>query len=222
MNKFGIVGGLLGAIIAVGLLIGYLGGRPTVEIPPPAAPVEEMERVETPPPAPGRTQPKVLGTPKAAPAPEAPVPAVPVAPVASPAAAAWEEKVDEILSAEGKTDAAKAQEMMTLFPQLTPDAQSEVAQHLSNLVADDQFGMLAGYVTNAALDPDVLEVFIGDLMNRPNTIKLPLILEVARNETHPNRDEARDLLELFLEEDYGTDWGKWQTKMQEWLRDNPD
>ena len=34
--------------------------------------------------------------------------------------------------------------------------------------------------------------------------------------------EAKDLLELFLEEDYGADWTKWQTKMDEWLKANPD
>ena len=34
--------------------------------------------------------------------------------------------------------------------------------------------------------------------------------------------EAKDLLELFLEEDFGNNWGQWQGRMQQWLQDNPD
>ena len=30
------------------------------------------------------------------------------------------------------------------------------------------------------------------------------------------------MLELFLEEDYGANWGQWQAKMDQWLKDNPD
>jgi hypothetical protein len=47
-------------------------------------------------------------------------------------------------------------------------------------------------------------------------------LEVARSAQHPRAEEARDFLELFLEEDYGDDWNKWQIQVQEWLKDNPD
>jgi len=43
-----------------------------------------------------------------------------------------------------------------------------------------------------------------------------------KNSQNPKAGEAKDLLELFLEEDYGTDWNKWQAKMQQWLKDNPD
>ena len=65
-------------------------------------------------------------------------------------------------------------------------------------------------------------VLIADLLNSPNATKLPLLLEVAKDPQHPKAVEAKDLLELYLEEDYGQNWEQWQAKTEKWLKDNPD
>ncbi len=65
-------------------------------------------------------------------------------------------------------------------------------------------------------------MFTEDVLNRPNSVKLPLLLDLARDPQHPKASEAKDILELFLEEDYGNDWTKWQAKLDQWLKDNPD
>ncbi len=134
---------------------------------------------------------------------------------------AWEDKLDEILGSTGP-EADKARQMLELFPQLPADGQEEVAQHLSNLLSDQDFGLLHAHLTNAALAENVLDVLLDDVLNRPNSLKLPALLDVARSAQHPKAAEAKDFLELFLEEDYGDNWDKWQTRMQEWLKDNPD
>jgi hypothetical protein len=133
----------------------------------------------------------------------------------------WEDKVDAILTSDGE-DTDKAKKMLEMFPKLAPDAQEEVAHHLSNLTPDEDYGPVANLLTNSALAEPVLDVFMEDVLNRPNAVKLPLLLEVAQNPQHPGAQEAKDVLELFLEEDYGTDWSKWQAKMQDWLKENPD
>jgi hypothetical protein len=89
-------------------------------------------------------------------------------------------------------------------------------------VPDENYAALAGYLADAKLPEDVLDVLMADVLNRPNSLKLPALLEVARDPQHPKAGEAKDLLELFLEEDYGTDWNLWQTKTDEWLKANPD
>lgn len=78
------------------------------------------------------------------------------------------------------------------------------------------------YLTNADLPENVLDVLLDDVLNRPNSLKLPALLEVARSAQHPKAAEAKDFLELFLEEDYGADWDKWQAGMEQWLKENPD
>ena len=85
-----------------------------------------------------------------------------------------------------------------------------------------QTAPLGKLLTDSKLPEEVLDVLIVDVLNRPNSLKLPLLLEVARDTQHPKAAEAKDLLELYLEEDYGSDWNKWQAKMEQWLKENPD
>ena len=183
-----------------------------------------ISATEPAPPAPAETNRPSFFTkrPRRQPTP----PAANSQPLDAPAAAtnftsAWEDKFDEILGS-ASPDEDKARQMLEIFPRLPADGQEEAAQHLSNLLPDQDFGLLQAHLTNAALAENVLEVLLDDVLNRPNSLKLPALLEVARSPQHPKAAEAKDFLELFLEEDYGDDWAKWQTRMQEWLKDNPD
>jgi hypothetical protein len=133
----------------------------------------------------------------------------------------WDEKVSDVLGAEGD-EKDKAKKLIDMFPHLPPEGQEEVAHHLSNLVADEDYAPLSNFVTNSALPEAVLDVFVEDVFNRPNAVKLPLLLDIAQDPQHPRASEAKDVLELFLEEDFGSDWTKWHAKMDKWLKDNPD
>jgi len=55
------------------------------------------------------------------------------------------------------------------------------------------------------LPETVLDVLMADALNRPNGVKLPLLLEVAQNPDNAKAGEAKDLLELYLDGDYGSD-----------------
>ena len=133
----------------------------------------------------------------------------------------WEEKLETILGSEGE-ERQKVKQLLELFPRISGEGQVEVAQHLSNLVEDQDYEALQKLLLDARLAEDVLDVLIADILNRPNGIKLPTLLDVARTPGHSKAEEAKDLLELYLEEDYGADWNKWQSSMEQWLKDNPD
>jgi hypothetical protein len=221
--------GLLAAVILIGVLLGHLGtgGSKAPKPPPGAAPVAGDTGATAPTTSAG-TIPSVAVPPKGSSDPRPRPPRANAAAPASPAAALpanvitnWEDKVDEILDLNVK-EADKVKEMIAIFPRLPEDGQIEVAQHISNLAEDEDYAPVGAMLTNASLPEEVLDVLFSDALNRPNSIKLPLMLEVSRNEQNPKSGEARDILELFLEEDYGTDWGKWQAKLQEWLKENPD
>jgi hypothetical protein len=133
----------------------------------------------------------------------------------------WEDKMDDILGS-SNSDLEKAKQMLEMFPQLPADGQEELARHLSNLLPDQEYGLMHAWLTNASLPEAVLDVLLDDVLNRPNSLKLPALLDIARTPQHPNATEAKDFLELFLDEDNGDDWGKWQASMEQWLRANPD
>jgi hypothetical protein len=134
----------------------------------------------------------------------------------------WEEKVDEIIRDDNLAVGDKAKKMLELFPQFPAAGQSETAQHIANLLADADYEPFGRYLTNATTSAEVQDVILADLLGRPNTIKLPWLLAVARTPNHAKAAEARELLQLYLEEDFADRWDEWQKKMDAWLKENPD
>jgi hypothetical protein len=204
-------------VIGIGFFVGWLGSRAPAtssqapEVPATQAHVEPGATT----PAPHVTQP---AQPAPHPAPTAPRPAPVVVPADTNAAPTWEDKVDDILGAE-MDDTNRVQLLFAMFPTLPEDGQVEVAEHLSNLVPDENYAPLAQMLENSKLPEPVLDVLMGDILNRPNSIKLPTLLQVANDPTNPKAAEAKDLMELYLDEE---DPAKWPAKLPQWLKDNPD
>jgi hypothetical protein len=134
---------------------------------------------------------------------------------------AWEEKIDDIVGSDDP-DTNKVAKLYALFPSLPPDGQEDVAQHLSNLVDDEDYKPLGEMLKNDKLPEGVLDELLADVLNRPNNLKLPLLLAVASDANHAKHEEAKDLLELYLGEDYGNDWNSWGTHMTNWMQQNPE
>ncbi|HEX4264980.1 MAG TPA: hypothetical protein VH597_11620 [Verrucomicrobiae bacterium] len=133
----------------------------------------------------------------------------------------WEDKIDDIVGSDD-ADTNKVKQLFALFPKLPPDGQEEVVQHLSNLVDDEDYAPLGDLLKNSKLPEGVLDELLADVLNRPNNLKLPLLLDVASDPDHAKKDEAKDLLELYLGDDYGSDWNSWGQHLTNWMQQNPD
>jgi RecJ-like exonuclease len=90
------------------------------------------------------------------------------------------------------------------------------------LLPNEEYAPLGRYLADPKTPAGVLAVLMADVLNRPNALKLPLLLEVARNPDHAKAADAKNVLELYFEHDYGADWNAWQARMQDWLKNNPD
>jgi hypothetical protein len=217
-NVVKVIGGIV-AVVALGLLIGWLGSS--------------GHRNSLPPdPLPPTTVPDTTGESRPFASAPKPIPSVPIEPVTntnpptvatfpSESATNWSDALEQILISPAD-EADKARHLLELFPRLPEEGQVEVARHLSNLMPDQDYPALGKYLADPKMPEAVLEVLLGDALNRPNAIKLPMLLSVARQPDHPKAGEAKDILELFLEENFGDDWNLWQTKVDQWLKDNPD
>jgi hypothetical protein len=71
---------------------------------------------------------------------------------------------------------------------------------------------------NPSFNSEVIEVFATDLMNREHKVMLPAMLDAVKMPNHPFHDEAKTTLEVFLDEDYGTDVAKWEKAMKDFLK----
>ncbi len=133
----------------------------------------------------------------------------------------WQDHLEAIL---GSQDPGpdKAVQMLELFPRLPQEAQLEVAQYASNLLPDTNYAAVGLYLTNPVVPGPVLEVLLAGLLQRPDSVKLPYLLAVARDEQNPEAQQARSYLRTFLEQDFGQDWGRWQARVDQWVKANPD
>lgn len=132
-----------------------------------------------------------------------------------------EQKISDILG-NGADPAAQSQKLLALFPALPGTGQVEASRHLVNLVSDENYAPLAEILTNSTTPAAVSEILFFDLINRPNSLKFPLLLAISRNVDHPQAEAARELLERIFDKNYGTNWEQWEVEIRTWLKQHPD
>jgi hypothetical protein len=205
------VAGVLALAGGLGILIGWLVSREGAVQPMVVPPSSNQASIVLP------LAPPVAETFRPSPRPSAATPAPD--PVVDPGPAEWEQKLDAILLS-NDDDNAKADRILALIPNAPPEAQVELSQHLVNMVRDDHYDGAAQLLTNSTTASAVSSVLMNDLLNRNNTLKLPMLLSVARQDDHPLKDQAREMLELLTQEDNGTNWEQWSTSIDTWLQNN--
>lgn len=146
----------------------------------------------------------------------------PAKPVAEPLMTEDDRKIDEVLRlANNGTDqenTATAQRLINLLTQLTPEGQVECVSHISNLLSDEEYSRILPVWKNPTFNPDVLDAIYTDMMNRENKVKLPALLEAVRLPNHPQHEEAKSTLEVYLDNDYENDVGKWDRAVKAFLK----
>lgn len=138
----------------------------------------------------------------------------------APIIAPWEKQREDILRSSASAG-EKAERLLPLLPLLAGEEQQEATRHAINLLSDDHFLAAAACFTNVNAPTNVQSLFMADLLNRPEKVKLPLSLALARNAEHPCAAEAKKLLDLYIGEDFGTNWSAWEAAVQAKLQSNP-
>jgi hypothetical protein len=131
------------------------------------------------------------------------------------------QKMEAILASTASPE-AKVQQIRDLLSKLSELEAEQAVQALTHAVKDDSFGFIKPLVVDPTLPEPVRDEFMVDLMNRPNSIRIPLFLEIARNPDHPDHENTYDTLEIFTGMKYGADWNAWEKGIDTWLKENPD
>jgi hypothetical protein len=113
----------------------------------------------------------------------------------------WERRIDDVLRSSAD-ETQTAQILINMLPTLPAEGQSDAAQHIANLLTDDQYARALPLVKNPNLPEEVLDVFVTDLMNREDKVKLPTLWEIARIPNHPHHEEALSDIEILIDEDF--------------------
>jgi hypothetical protein len=171
---------------------------------PSAIPVEKPVPAYTPPPSPER--PTVSATPPPA-RPEEKTPAV---------ATIWERQINDALSSSINEDQT-AQVLINMLPTMPDEGKVEAAQHIANLLSDEKYQAVMPVLVNPSMPEGVHEALFTDLMNRDDTVKLRAFAEIAKAPGHRMGEEALGDLQIFLNEDFGSDWARWNAAIEAYL-----
>ena len=129
---------------------------------------------------------------------------------------AWELKIDDALRSNADP-AAIAQVLLQQVPTIPGEGQLSSARHIVNLMPDKDYLSVLPYVRNTKLDPGFQEVIVAESLNRPDVVKLPLLLAAAQTPKHPMAEIAKSTLAFLLDANFENDWGKWETAVKEAL-----
>lgn len=132
---------------------------------------------------------------------------------------AWENQIDQVLRS-NVTETQTAQILLNMLPTLPEEGQIEAANHITNLLPDGDYEKAKPVLLNPNTPEPVLSVFFTDLMNRPDPTKLRTFLEVAKISNHAFHEEALSDLEIFVGDDYGSDWIRWSAAVEKYLKES--
>ncbi|MEQ1858821.1 MAG: hypothetical protein ABMA13_02685 [Chthoniobacteraceae bacterium] len=128
----------------------------------------------------------------------------------------WEKRMNDVLDSRATSDADKARLLLEMLPTLPVEGRQTAAEYAVQRLDDDaDYRFAQNVVTNPATYPPALAVLWADLTGRSDAVRLPVLLLVARNPSHPYAPYARENLDLLLGHDFGTDWPKWEAAIRE-------
>jgi hypothetical protein len=129
---------------------------------------------------------------------------------------AWQRTINAILTDDAEPSLLSGR-LAAALPGMPLDGQLEAAQHMVNLLADEEYVTAETVYFNPSMAEPVRRLVFEDFMNRPNTLKLPLLVRTLRESGHPLRNEAIENLQVYLGRDEGTDWTRWDAAVRETL-----
>ena len=91
----------------------------------------------------------------------------------------------------------KAQALFSILPSFNRDGQRSIAHAAVRYVDDSVYTLVSTPLLEGKLDPQILSVFMTDALNRPDSIRIPVLNSLAATSGHPMQNEAHDLLAAF-------------------------
>lgn len=107
-------------------------------------------------------------------------------------------------------DGVKAKALFDLLPQVPEESMANTAEQAATWLRDRDYARVARpLIINPRTHGAVLGALFADLMERPDAVTLPTLVDIAKNPDHPFAPSAHDNLTLLVGRDYGVDWPAW-------------
>ena len=133
----------------------------------------------------------------------------------------WELSINKLLDSDDENNKVAA-ELAAILPTLPLEGQVEAVQHMVNLTEDDKYSVASNMLLNPGTHPDLRAVIWSDVLDRPNSVKLPVLLAVMAVPGHPLLAEAHRNLREVVGSDFGMNASAWSGPVQSLLAREAD
>jgi hypothetical protein len=130
----------------------------------------------------------------------------------------WEARVRRIRENPALDKRAQVTELLRLLSGGLPEeALESVAEEAVRGLENKDYAKATGLLVNPQTHGRVHAVLFADLVERPDPIRLPGLLAVAKVQGHPFGKVAAEDLELFLGINHGGNWARWEEAIRLFL-----
>ena len=130
----------------------------------------------------------------------------------------WEARVRRIRENPALDKRAQVTELLRLLSGGLPEeALESVAEEAVRGLENKDYAKATGLLLNPQTHGRVHAVLFADLVERPDPIRLPGLLAVAKVQGHPFGKVAAEDLELFLGTNHGGNWARWEEAIRLFL-----
>jgi hypothetical protein len=120
------------------------------------------------------------------------------------------------------SDSVKAERFLTLFHELSDSGKKIAIDYATQLITDEDYLRQRPRLLRMANTDELREVVMLDMLTREDGIKMPSLVELMKSSSQTTRSEVREILEAFLEKDYGDDLNQWDAAVRQWVAENQD
>ncbi|MEO8353327.1 MAG: hypothetical protein ABI680_16485, partial [Chthoniobacteraceae bacterium] len=126
----------------------------------------------------------------------------------------WETTLRQVIATPGLTDSQIGKRLLDLLPALPVQAREAATEEAITRISNADYSLVIPTLTNPQTHSLTHAVLLTDLMERPDSIRLPTLLRIARTPQHPLAAHALDDLDGLLGQNFGTDWGRWDAAIR--------
>jgi hypothetical protein len=120
------------------------------------------------------------------------------------------------------SDEEKVERLLGMIPQLLENRKSTAMDYATQLIKDEDYVRLRPRLLRLADTDELREVVMLDMLTRDDGIKMLSLVELLKTPSKTTKADAREILEAFLEKDYGDDPNKWDAPVRQWIAENQD
>lgn len=120
------------------------------------------------------------------------------------------------------SDGVKIQQLLAMVPRLPPDGQTLALEHAARMIPDADYLKFRPRLLQLANTDDLRETVLLDVLTRDDEIRMLTMVEFLKLPPNNGHAEVREILEAFLEKNYGDDAGQWDLAVRKYLAANAE